>query len=164
MANPSEQTNSMVDLKGFRVCNNIRQKDVGDFLGLTVAFISAVERGLSRLPTEHLIALLNNDKGWDTTYLTDGDPGRYVNNNYGHIGQHVQNNQNCPINNFQGYTKEDVDREVYQKLAIAQSQIDSLEREVQHYREENAYLKSVCDKKDSMIEDLQNRLFELTNK
>ena len=149
----------MVDLKAFRVCNNIRQKDVSDYLGLTIAFISAVERGLSRLPNEHLIALLNNDKGWDTTYLTDADPAKSINNNYGHIGQHVQNNQNCPINNYQGYTKEDIDREVYQKLAVAQSRIDSLEQELQHYREENAYLRGEGDKKDAMILDLQEKLF-----
>lgn len=142
MNNPKEKAVPMYDLKGFRVCNNLTQKTVSDFLGISVAFISAIERGLSRLPNEQLIALLNNDQGWDTKYLLDGDPARGTFINNGQVDHNVNSPENCEFRTYHGYTKEDVEREVYQKLAIAEAEIRMLKDENQRLSEDNAYLRS----------------------
>lgn len=54
----------------FRKDNNLYQKEIAAYLGVTVGFISAIERGESKLPEEHLKKLLANDKGWNTERLT----------------------------------------------------------------------------------------------
>ena len=35
----------LVNMKGFRVMNELSQKDVAEYLEVSIAFISAVERG-----------------------------------------------------------------------------------------------------------------------
>lgn len=61
----------MIDLKGFRKINNLTQLELGDFLGVQKAFICAVEKGRNKLPDDKLSKLLKNDKGWDTSMLTN---------------------------------------------------------------------------------------------
>lgn len=62
----------MIDLKTFRKINKLTQQDVADYLGgIGKAFISQIEHGTCRLPTKHLEALLNNDRGWDTSLLLE---------------------------------------------------------------------------------------------
>ena len=156
------QTQEMVDLRGFRIYNKLTQGQVSAFLGLSVAFISAIERGMSRLPGEQLVKLINNDQGWDTRLLTDGDPIRYSHNYKCSVGQSFESTgEHCEIKNFQGYTKEDVDREVSQKMVVFSSQIEALEKEVQHYKEEVAYLKCKNDELSAKNDRLQDKVIEL---
>lgn len=68
----SKRDKPTVDLKQFRKTNGLYQKEVAEYLGVTIGFISAVERGESKLPAAKLEQLLNNSKGWDTAWLEGG--------------------------------------------------------------------------------------------
>lgn len=61
----------MVDLKAFRRKNNLLQKDLATYLGISREFISMVESGKAVLPRNHIGKLLNNDKGWDTSAIQE---------------------------------------------------------------------------------------------
>ena len=61
----------MVDLKAFRRKNNLLQKDLATYLGISREFISMVESGKAVLPRNHICKLLNNDKGWDTSAIQE---------------------------------------------------------------------------------------------
>ena len=52
----------MVDLKLFRETNNLLQKDLAEFLGVSIAFISSIEKGQAKLPSDKLVKLLDNDR------------------------------------------------------------------------------------------------------
>lgn len=59
------------DLRKFSLANNLSQPEIADYLGVGKAFISQVERGVSKLPLDKYARLLQNDKGWDTSMLTE---------------------------------------------------------------------------------------------
>ena len=59
-----------VDIKAFRKSNNLTQPELGDYLGCTKAFISAIEKGLRPLPDEMYSKLIDNPNNWDTSMLT----------------------------------------------------------------------------------------------
>lgn len=61
----------MADLKGFRKANKLTQDVVAAYLGVSKTFICQIEKGVNRFPKEHLNTLLNNDKGWDITLLSE---------------------------------------------------------------------------------------------
>lgn len=61
-------------LKEFRELNNLLQTDIGDYLSISKSFVSQVEKGKVKLPREKFNLLLNNDRGWDTTPLTEEAP------------------------------------------------------------------------------------------
>lgn len=63
-----------IDLKAFRKANNLTQTEVGDYLGVQKAFISAVENGKSKLPKEKYALLLQNRNGWNVSMLTQPAP------------------------------------------------------------------------------------------
>ena len=65
----------MVDLKAFRKANNLTQDELGEYLGMRKSFISKIENGKEKLPEAKFQKLVNNDRGWDTTFLflTGGD-------------------------------------------------------------------------------------------
>lgn len=63
-----------VNIKAFRLANNLFQKDISEYLGTSIAFISAVERGSAKLPQDKLELLLDNDQGWDTSTLVPDTP------------------------------------------------------------------------------------------
>ena len=59
----------MIDLKAFRIANNLTQGGLGEYLGIQKSFVSQIEHGNSRLPKDKLTKLLSNDEGWDTSML-----------------------------------------------------------------------------------------------
>lgn len=59
-----------IDIKAFRKANNLTQEALGDYLGCTKAFISAVEKGLRPLPNEMFSKMLDNSLDWDISMLT----------------------------------------------------------------------------------------------
>lgn len=59
-----------IDIKAFRKSNDLTQTDLGDYLGCTKAFISAIEKGLRPLPDEMYSKLIDNPYNWDTSMLT----------------------------------------------------------------------------------------------
>lgn len=54
----------MIDLKAFRKANFLGQRDLADFLGVTVPSVSAYETGRAILSKEYEKKLLTNDRGW----------------------------------------------------------------------------------------------------
>lgn len=84
----------MVDLHAFRKVNKLKQEDLAKYLNTTRAFISMIETGVSKLPSEKLSLLLNNTQGWDTKMLVDNGGIYAGNNNAGdvnvQIGHHNQ--------------------------------------------------------------------------
>lgn len=58
-----------IDLKGFRECNNLLQKTIADYLGVTRAYLSQVENNKCELSHQKVRALLENDRGWDISML-----------------------------------------------------------------------------------------------
>ena len=59
----------MIDLKGFRKANKIKQEELAKYLKVSRGFISLVEIGSSKLPEDKLEKILANECGWDTTML-----------------------------------------------------------------------------------------------
>lgn len=60
-----------IDIKAFRKSNNLTQTDLGDYLGCTKAFISAIEKGLRPLPDEMYSKMIDNPNNWDISMLTE---------------------------------------------------------------------------------------------
>lgn len=61
----------IVNLKAFRTANQLSQKEIADLLGVSIAFVSAVERGAAKLPEDKIAMLRANDRGWDVSRLDD---------------------------------------------------------------------------------------------
>lgn len=83
----------MVDLHAFRKVNKLKQEDLAKYLNTTRAFISMVETGVSKLPSEKLSLLLNNTQGWDTKMLVDNGGIYAGNNNGGNVNVQVGQNK-----------------------------------------------------------------------
>lgn len=60
-----------IDIKAFRKSNNLTQTDLGDYLGCTKAFISAIEKGLRPLPDEMYSKMIDNPNNWDISMLAE---------------------------------------------------------------------------------------------
>lgn len=87
----------MIDLKEFRKCNGLSQKDVAEFLGVSRSFIGQVEAGFSKLPSDKIDKLLANNHGWDVSYLINNkESGDHIHQNggNGNIGKYVCDSEN----------------------------------------------------------------------
>lgn len=83
----------MVDLHAFRKVNKLKQEDLAKYLNTTRAFISMIETGVSKLPSEKLSLLLNNTQGWDTKMLVDNGGIYAGNNNAGDVNVQIGQNK-----------------------------------------------------------------------
>lgn len=63
----------MIDLKGFRKANNMSQKDLAEYLGVSRSFVGQVESNFSKLPQDKLNKLLTNKESWDVSMLLTDD-------------------------------------------------------------------------------------------
>lgn len=117
----------MVDLHAFRKVNKLKQEDLAKYLNTTRAFISMVETGVSKLPSEKLSLLLNNTQGWDTKMLVDNGGIYAGNNNAGDVN--VQIGKNRADNR--------------QKDGNSAMQIAVLEKENQMLREQIEFMKTL---------------------
>lgn len=61
-----------MDIRKFRKANNISQKDLADFSGVTQGAVSQWESGLTNIPSSIFQKIMLNDKGWDTSTLLEG--------------------------------------------------------------------------------------------
>lgn len=61
----------MKDFKGFIFRNNLSQKDVMEYLGVSKGYMSLVISGKKKLSEENFRKLLENPYGWNVTMLTD---------------------------------------------------------------------------------------------
>lgn len=62
-----------IDLKQFRIVNNLTQTELGDYLGVLKGFISKIENEKEKLPEPKFRKLLENPFGWDTSMLTKSE-------------------------------------------------------------------------------------------
>ena len=85
----------MIDLREFRRANHLTQDELGEYLGIKKSFISKVENGKEKLPDDKFQKLVNNDRGWDTTYLYVGT-GDHIHQNGGknNIGKITYDSEN----------------------------------------------------------------------
>ena len=58
-------------VREFLKANNLKQRELAYFLGVTEAAISNVAKGKSYFSEENLIKILNNPHGWDVSMLTE---------------------------------------------------------------------------------------------
>ena len=58
-----------IEFKRFRKVTNLEQQELADYLSVTRAQISMIERGKSKLTKENLRKLINNPYGWDVSML-----------------------------------------------------------------------------------------------
>ena len=58
-------------VREFLKANNLKQRELAYYLGVTEAAISNVAKGKSSFSDENLIKILNNPHGWDVSMLTD---------------------------------------------------------------------------------------------
>lgn len=105
-----------IDLKAFRKANNLTQTEVGDYLGVQKAFISAVENGKSKLPKEKCALLLQNPYGWNVSMLTQPAP----------VGEAIPAQDNALV------------AELRAQIERLESKIDNLNQEI---GEKNALIK-----------------------
>lgn len=61
----------MKDFKGFVYHNDISQKDIIEYLGVSKGYISLVISGKKKLSEENFRKLLENPYGWDTSMLIE---------------------------------------------------------------------------------------------
>ncbi len=62
----------MVDLKKFRKDNGLLQREVAEYLGVNVSFVTNIECGRNNIPQDKLERLIKNDRGWDVSSLVVG--------------------------------------------------------------------------------------------
>lgn len=137
----------MLDLRAFRDDNSLIQKDLADYLSVSVAFISAVEKGQSKLPGEKLAKLLSNDKGWNTDSLVKEEPNMrpYYDFKTMSGGQDFGGAQIQQVS-YSGMTEEQVQQIVKFNLAEYEAENRALKVKVQDLSQENAFLKLMVTK------------------
>ena len=123
----------LINMKAFRVSNDLSQKEVAEYLDVSIAFISAVERGQAKLPAEKLARLLENDREWETSSLIDSpDRASRVHNDYrtmSGIGQNFEGDFSAPVHNYNGYSEKEFEKELRSRLEKKDLQIAALEAE-----------------------------------
>lgn len=62
-----------MNIKKFRKANNISQRSLAEFAGVTQGAVSQWESGLTNIPSQILQRLLSNGQGWDTSALLESD-------------------------------------------------------------------------------------------
>lgn len=65
-------------VREFLKVNNLKQRELSRYLGVTEAAISNVVKGKSSFSDENLIKILNNPYGWDVSMLTERQPENAV--------------------------------------------------------------------------------------
>ena len=61
-------------VREFLKANNLKQRELANYLGITEAAVSNAVKGKSDFSEENLIKILNNPYGWDASMLVNNDP------------------------------------------------------------------------------------------
>ena len=144
-----------VNLKGFRLSNELSQKEVAEYLEVSIAFISAVERGLAKLPSDKLVRLLENENDWETAPLLDpGEAGTRIHQDYRSISNNIEGEFNAPVhnNNYSGYSDEEFEKELQRRTELKDQQIRNLEEEIERLRMDLARERSMNERFMSILE------------
>lgn len=118
----------MKDFKGFVYYNNISQKDVIEYLGVSKGYMSLVVSGKKQLSEENFRKLLENPYGWDVSMLVetpDQEPQELK-------AQHIPQLSSVEI----------LLRDL---LAEERAKIDSLQDRINELIEENARLRTLLE-------------------
>lgn len=116
-----------MDIRGFLKANNLKQRELAHFLGVTEAAISNVVKGKSFFAEENLIKILNNPHGWDTSML------------------HEQKAQELVAENIPQLSN--VEILLREMLAEKEAKIDVLQEIIGELKAENARLKTLLERK-----------------
>ena len=126
----------LVNMKAFREMNELSQKEVAEFLEVSIAFVSAVERGQAKLPAEKLVKLLENDRDWETSSLIDKpDGGIRIHHDHRSISQNIEGEFNAPVHNYSGFSGEEFEKELARRTEFLQQEIRNLQGEVDRLRQ-----------------------------
>jgi transcriptional regulator with XRE-family HTH domain len=145
----------MVNLRAFRLMNELSQKEVADYLEVSIAFISSIERGQAKLPIEKLARLLENDREWETAPLLDqGGKGTRVHHDHRTISNNMEGEFNAPVhnNNYSGFSDEEFERELERRTALKDQQIAALEAEIERLRIDLARERSINERFMGILE------------
>jgi hypothetical protein len=110
----------MKDFKGFIFYNNINQKDVIEYLGVSKGYMSLVISGKKKLSEDNFRKLIENPYGWDTSMLVEHP-------------ETPTPEQTTPNNSLIDYLQ--------RKIAELESKVDKLNDEKAELLQENAILK-----------------------
>lgn len=88
-------------IRAFRRANGLTQDELGEYLGMKKSFISKIENGKEKLPSQKFQKLMKNDRGWDVSMLTQDVRGDYILQKGGHnnIGKVVGGKVEMPAIN-----------------------------------------------------------------
>lgn len=152
-----------VNIKGFRLMNELSQKEVAEYLEVSIAFISAVERGTAKLPADKFVRLLENDRDWETSALVDS-PGRESRVHHDHrtIGQNIEGEFNAPVHNtsYSGYSEEQLQAELRHQTALIEQELASVKEENERLRQELAHERALNGRLLGIIEKGEFRMAE----
>ena len=144
-----------VNLKAFRMTNELSQKEVAEYLEVSIAFISSIERGQAKLPLEKLAKLLDNDRDWETASLLEQN-GRSTRIHHDHrvISNNVEGEFHAPIhnNNYNGFSDEEFERELQRRTELKDQQIAALEAEIERLRLDLARERSINERFMGILE------------
>ena len=144
-----------VNLKAFRMTNELSQKEVAEYLEVSIAFISSIERGQAKLPLEKLARLLDNDRDWETSCLLEPDGwGTRIHHDHRVINNNVEGEFHAPVhnNNYNGYSDEEFERELLRRTELKDQQIASLEAEIERLRVDLARERSINERFMGILE------------
>jgi transcriptional regulator with XRE-family HTH domain len=73
-ADKSLSESNALDLRSFVFFNEISQKELAEYLGISNGYMSKLVSGTAKLKKEQLTKILNNDKGWSADFLVGAEP------------------------------------------------------------------------------------------
>ena len=144
-----------VNLRAFRMTNELSQKEVAEYLEVSIAFISSIERGQAKLPLEKLAKLLDNDRDWETSCLLEqGGKGTRIHHDHRTISNNIEGEFNAPIhnNNYSGFSDEEFERELQRRTELKDQQIAALEAEIERLRMDLARERSINERFMGILE------------
>ena len=144
-----------VNLRAFRMTNELSQKEVAEYLEVSIAFISSIERGQAKLPLEKLAKLLDNDRDWETSCLLEqGGKGTRIHHDHRIISNNIEGEFNAPIhnNNYSGFSDEEFERELQRRTELKDQQIAALEAEIERLRMDLARERSINERFMGILE------------
>ena len=116
-------------VREFLKANNLKQRELAHYLGVTEAAISNAVKGKSYFSEENLIKILNNPHGWDVSMLTSPSE--------------EETDEKAVQVSERANSLEDLLRGV---LARQDAKIDELQKRINELIEENAKLKTLLER------------------
>lgn len=115
-------------VREFLKANNLKQRELAYYLGVTEAAISNVAKGKSYFSEENLIKILNNPHGWDVSMLTD----------------QARDSKPELVAEYRPRLS-DVEILLREMLAEERARVDALQERINELIEENARLKTLIE-------------------